>query len=82
MAGDHVLAAAAEVLGAVRREKTKAKRSMRWPVDQLVVTGPADYLEAVRTAEDDLREAAGLQGKLELVEAEEPGVRVMLADDE
>jgi valyl-tRNA synthetase len=82
-AGDaRVLAAATEVLGAVRREKTKAKRSMRWPVEHLVVTGPADYLEAVRTAEEDLREAAGLQGKLELVEAEEPGVRVILADDE
>jgi valyl-tRNA synthetase len=79
---DRVLAAAAEVLGAVRREKTKAKRSMRWPVEQLVLTGPADYLEAVRTAEEDLREAAGLQGKLELVEAEEPDVRVTLADDE
>jgi valyl-tRNA synthetase len=78
---DRVLTAAAEVLGAVRRQKTADKRSMRWPVEHVLVTGTPAFLDAVRAAEDDLREAAGVRGKLDLVEGDGPDVRVELADE-
>jgi valyl-tRNA synthetase len=77
---DSVLTATATVLGEVRRSKTAAKRSMRWAVERLVVAGPQVHLEAVLAAEGDLREAAGVRAKLEFVEAEEPAVRVELAN--
>ncbi|HLH29549.1 MAG TPA: class I tRNA ligase family protein, partial [Acidimicrobiales bacterium] len=58
---DSVLTVTAEVLGEVRRAKTAAKRSMRWPVARLEVAGPSDHLVAVRAAADDLADAAGVQ---------------------
>jgi len=55
-----VLSVAAEVLGAVRREKTAHKRSMRARVARLTVTGPAAALAAVEAARGDLMDAGGV----------------------
>jgi valyl-tRNA synthetase len=79
-ADDEVLSAASAVLGDVRRAKTTAKRSMRWPVSRLVVAGPAPHLAAVRAAVGDLTEAAGVDD-VECLEAEEPAVEVELAEE-
>ena len=51
-------AMAAEVLGAVRRAKTEAKRSLRWPVDEVTVTDQETRVQALESALDDVREAA------------------------
>ncbi|HZN16508.1 MAG TPA: valine--tRNA ligase [Acidimicrobiales bacterium] len=75
-----VLAAAAEVLGQVRKAKTTAQKSMRAPVASLRVTGPAEFLAALAQAEGDVREAAGLTGTLETVDGTEVSVDVELAD--
>ena len=65
-AGDTaVLDRAAEGLGAIRRTKTEAKRSMRWPVATVNVTGDPDQLAAVRAAAADLADAGGLAGGVE-----------------
>ena len=77
---DLVLTATAEVLGEVRRAKTASKRSMRWPVRRLVVSGPSEHLAAVRAAEADLREAAGA-AVIELHETQAPTTTVELEDE-
>jgi valyl-tRNA synthetase len=75
-----VLDVAAEVLGAVRRAKTAAKRSMRARVARLTVTDAPDRLALLSRAEGDLREAGGV---LELhTRAGEADVEVELADEE
>jgi valyl-tRNA synthetase len=63
-----VLAAAARVLGEVRKAKTTAKKSMRAPVASVQVTAPAAFIAALREAENDVREAAGLAGALTLID--------------
>jgi valyl-tRNA synthetase len=77
---DTVLTVAAEVLGAVRREKTTHRRSMRARVARLTVTGPGAVIAAIESARQDLVDAGGLD---ELVCA--PGdaleVEVELADE-
>ena len=55
-----VLTSAAEVLGAVRREKTTNKRSMRARVALLTVTGPPATLAAVEAARGDIIDAGGV----------------------
>jgi valyl-tRNA synthetase len=55
-----VLAVAAEVLGAVRRAKTDAKRSMRATVQRLTVVDEPARLALLAEAEGDLREAGGI----------------------
>jgi valyl-tRNA synthetase len=55
-----VLAVAAEVLSAVRREKTANKRSMRARVALLTVSGPPDVLVAVEAARGDIVDAGGV----------------------
>ncbi|PZS23992.1 MAG: valine--tRNA ligase, partial [Acidimicrobiales bacterium] len=52
-----VLSVATEVLGHIRRAKSGASRSPRWPVASVTVTVTADRLAAVALAEADLREA-------------------------
>jgi valyl-tRNA synthetase len=79
-----VLDAVAEVLGAVRREKTAAKRSMRTGVARLEVRAPAGFLGAVRAGEADLRDAGGV-AELALVDtpdgtAAEVSVELAAAD--
>jgi valyl-tRNA synthetase len=70
-----------EVLGAVRRAKTAAKRSMRAEVAVLTVTDTAERLAALQAGVEDLRDAGGV---LELVTAvgEQLVVDVQLADEE
>jgi valyl-tRNA synthetase len=75
-----VLDVAAEVLGAVRREKTAHKRSMRARVSTLTVTAPRAVLLDVQAARQDLMDAGGV---VELVteEGEELAVKVELDDE-
>ncbi len=75
-----VLAAAAEVLGEVRRAKTAGRRSLRFPVARLEVAGPPTRLEALRAGRADLA-AAGNVAELVLREAAEPAIDVVLAED-
>lgn len=56
-----VLAVATDVLGHIRRAKSEARRSPRWPVASVTVTDTAHRLAALSLAESDLREA----GKIE-----------------
>ena len=73
-----VLAVTSEVLGAVRRAKTAAKRSMRSRVARLEVVDRPERLVALRAARDDLVDAGGVD---ELVLREgEPGIAVTLAE--
>jgi valyl-tRNA synthetase len=80
-AGDPlVLAAAAEVLAAVRGAKSRARMSMRAPVARVAVHFEPGRLAAVRAAARDLRAAGGI-GRLDLVEtvageASESGERI------
>ncbi len=55
-----VLTVASEVLGAVRREKTAHKRSMRARVTLLTVSGPPETLAAVEAARADIVDAGGV----------------------
>jgi valyl-tRNA synthetase len=75
-----VLAVAAEVLGAIRRAKTEAGRSMRAPVASLVVRGDPARLALVAAATADLTEAGNL-ARLELVDSPDAGVEVTLGAD-
>jgi valyl-tRNA synthetase len=76
-----VLDVTAEVLGAVRREKTTQKRSMRAPVARLVVVDTRERLDALAAARDDLTDAGGILD-FELTEGAGPSVSVELAPDE
>jgi valyl-tRNA synthetase len=74
-----VLDVASDVLAAVRREKTAAKRSMRAPVARLTVRGDAERLALLAAAGEDLIDAGGVE---ELVTAVgDPDVRVELAEE-
>jgi valyl-tRNA synthetase len=75
-----VLEVTAEVLGRIRHAKTTAKRSMRATVASLTVTDTPERLAALLAAEGDLRDAGGVLS-LATVEAEEPAVDVVLADE-
>ena len=81
-AGDPaVLAAAAEVLGQVRRAKSEARRKLRTPVTGAHVTAPPEFLEALAAATGDLCDAGNI---VELVlstagDGEAPSVEARLA---
>jgi valyl-tRNA synthetase len=75
-----VLAVAAEVLGAVRREKTTHKRSMRARVARLTVRGPAATLAAVEASRGDITDAGGVD-ELVVATGDTLTVDVRLADD-
>ena len=75
-----VLAAAAQVLGEVRKAKTTAQKSMRAPVASVQVVGPTEFLTALAAAEHDVRDAAGLTGDLTTADGDEVAVEVQLAD--
>ena len=76
-----VLTVAAEVLGAIRREKTTNKRSMRARVALLRVTGPPETLAAVEAARGDIVDAGGVD-ELVISTGDELSVTVVLADDQ
>ena len=75
-----VLETVSDVLGAVRRAKTTAKRSMRAGVALLTVTDRADRLDALSLATDDLRDAGGV-GELITVIGTEAAVDVVLESE-
>jgi valyl-tRNA synthetase len=78
--GDSVLSVVAHVLGAVRRAKTTAKRSMRAPVARLTVIDDPARLALLGQAEGDLRDAGGI---VDLVTRPGPAeVIVELGDEE
>ncbi len=74
-----VLDVAAEVLGAVRREKTAAKRSMRARVARLTVVGDAERLRRLEAARADVLDAGGVDELFTEVGATD--IRVELADE-
>ncbi len=70
-----------EVLGAVRKAKSEAQRSMRAPVERVVVRDTSERIAALQRAVDDLKEAGSVRD-LVLEATEGPaGVDVDLADD-
>ncbi len=74
---------AAEVLGAIRREKTAQKRSMRTRVAALQVRDTATRLALLRTVLDDLVEAGGVEpGRVVLEEGTTPEISVTLVAPE
>jgi valyl-tRNA synthetase len=73
---------AADTLGAIRKEKSTAQRSMRTEVTRLVVRAAAGELAALDAAVDDLREAGCVTGTVELVEGDAFAVEVDLVDPE
>ena len=83
-AGDAVIdvySVAAEVLGAVRKAKSEARRSMRADVDRVVVRDTAHRLSALAAALDDVREA-GRVATVETDVADTPAVEVELAESD
>jgi len=75
-AGDaEVISLASTAIGAIRRAKTDAKRSMRAPVDTVRIRGLARHLDVVGSIGDDLR-AAGNVGVLELEPSGDRELRV------
>jgi valyl-tRNA synthetase len=79
-AGAEVIALASGVIGAIRKAKSDAKRSMRTPVDTATVFAPAESLAVMRAIAADLR-AAGNVATLLVEPAPEPRVDVKLAED-
>lgn len=77
-----VISLASAAIGAIRKAKSDAKRSMRAPVDTVTIQGPADKLDAIASIGPDLR-AAGNVTTLQL----EPGpdhdlrIEVRLAEE-
>jgi len=77
---DAVLSAAAEVLAAVRRAKSDAKRSMKAPVAVVAAAGPAGWATAVRAAAADLNDAGNV-AELRVTVAGQVTISVELAEE-
>jgi valyl-tRNA synthetase len=73
------LEVATDVLSSVRRAKTQAQRSLRAPVERVVVVDAPPRLDALGLARADVV-AAGHITELELVPGEAPAVEVSLAE--
>ena len=71
-----VLAAAAEVLGQVRRAKSEARRKLRTPVEQAHVTASPVFLAALGAATADLCDAGNIADLVLSVEAGDGGPTV------
>ncbi len=74
-----VFAVAADVLGAVRKEKSEQKRSLATPVDRVVVRDTEPRLAALDAARSDVREAGKIAGDIETQIGPELLVKVELA---
>ncbi len=74
-----VLTATTEVLREVRKAKTEAQLSLRAPVRRVAVSAPAEQLQAIEAAVEDLK-AAGTIESVELTEAAELTVEVELGE--
>ena len=70
-----------EVLGAMRKAKSEAQRSMRAPVERLVVRDSAERIAALQLAIDDLKEAGSVRELVLVPSADASDVEVELADD-
>ncbi|HEV7147177.1 MAG TPA: valine--tRNA ligase [Pedococcus sp.] len=70
-----LLAAVGEALAGVRKSKSEAKVGMRAEVAAVVLAGPAEWTERVRTAESDLRATGRITGDIIYTDAETPEVR-------
>lgn len=70
-----LLVAVGEALAGVRKAKSEAKVGMRAEVASILLAGPADWTDRVRTAETDLRAAGRITGTVDYAEAETPEVR-------
>ncbi|MGI8701098.1 MAG: valine--tRNA ligase [Nocardioidaceae bacterium] len=70
-----VLVATAQALASVRGAKSVAKVSMRTEVAEAVISGPADRLELVRRALDDLRAAGRIAGEVAFAPIDSDGDR-------
>ncbi|MGW9626704.1 valine--tRNA ligase [Microbacterium sp. NPDC055521] len=68
-----VLSAASAALIGIRRAKTEAKASQKTPVASATIGAPAERIEALRAAADDLR-AVGRIAELSFAEADELAV--------
>jgi valyl-tRNA synthetase len=79
-----VLDVAAEILGAIRREKTAHKRSMRARVAKLTVTASRATLLDVEAARSDIVDAGGVDEFVtqEDEESEVLRIEVVLADED
>jgi len=75
-----VFDATCTALGAVRREKTASKRSMRTAVDRVEITDHPAVLEKLTLALGDLKDAGGI-ATVKLIEGE-PSISVTLAEPE
>jgi valyl-tRNA synthetase len=73
-------AIAAEVLSVVRRAKTEAKRSLKWPVERIAVTDAPHRARALDSVLADVREAANA-AELTVSVADELSVAVDLAPE-
>ena len=72
-----VFDAAATVLAAIRKEKTAAKRSMRTPVETVIVVDAPGVLALLAPAATDVADAGGLTSSLVLQEGS-PSIQVEL----
>ena len=70
---------AADVLGAIRKEKTSQQKSLRTGVELAIVRDTAERLAALESALDDVKEAGRVQD-LELAESDTFTVEVKLSD--
>jgi valyl-tRNA synthetase len=75
-----VLSVASDVLGAVRREKTAHKRSMRARVARLSVGGPEETVAAVEAARADIAAAGGVDD-LVVAAGDALTIEIELAED-
>jgi valyl-tRNA synthetase len=74
-----VIAVASETLGAIRRAKTESKRSMRWPVDTVIVNDTAERIAALKSSQNDVADA-GTVATFTLADGD-ASVMVALADE-
>ena len=72
-----VLKTATAILGAVRKAKSDAKRSMRTDVESVTVTGDAALIAALQAGQRDLVDA-GRIGEIRLTEGQPEAVLVDL----
>ncbi len=76
-----LLSIVGDALGAARRAKTEAKRSMKTVVSAMVVHDTPERIALLKLVERDLRDAGGV-AELTFVEAAETSYDVALADPE
>ena len=79
--GPDVLGVAGDVLGAIRRAKTQARRSMRAGVSRLAVVDTRKRVALLRQALTDVQQAGGV-ATVDLADGDELDVTVELEEDE